>query len=339
MPENFDNRDQEENLASVIEVKTDEQKEQEDERRINRDLFGNVNVNEITSHLRGPASDNEQRIDTLYEIKKIEAEIAYRFPKTYGRTAEENLRIAQEVSNTGLQKGFLHDKHRSVALYELAAFSKGDAIAEEDINVIETQLKDKKILILGDDTGSFSEILNSFGAKVIGIEIDKAKVAVAHSGVLSEKSEPQEQVIHGDIGDLTDEASDLYKKLEQSGPFDIIYSHAVFNGGSGIEGAIDKFNAKSRLRGPMIDFGKCLTSNLSSLLNKNGFMLHDRVDLREIFGPYGQRYSKSAPAENWLWAASSGTGRISDLIFISKNEFENISEKIQSNRDWIGMKV
>lgn len=344
MSENFENRDQEEDLSQqapeILEAKTDQQKEFEEEQRINRDLFGNVNVDEITRRLRGPAPDNERRIDTLYEIKKIETAIADRFPNTYHRTEKDNFQIAEEAVKTLIPKSYLHDKHRSVALYELAAFSKGDVINEEDIDEIEVQLKDKKILILGDDTGSFSEILKSFGAKVIGIEIDKTKVAVAQSGVLSENGEPQEQVIQGDIGDLTDDASDLYKKFEQFGPFDIIYSHAVFNGGSGIEEAIRNYNNKHEFRrDAIVDFGKCLTSNLSALLNKNGFMLHDRVDLKEIFGPYGRRFSKSAPAENWLWAASSGTGEISDLIFIPKNEFENISEKIQSNKDWINLKV
>ena len=172
------------------------------------------------------------------------------------------------------------------------------------------------------------------------MEIDKAKVIVAHSGILSESGESQEQVIEGDIGDLTNGISDLYKKLEQIGPFDIIYSHGVFNGGSGIEKAIGNYNSKHKLgRDIMGNFGQSLTGNLISLLNKDGFILHDLVDLREIFGPYGMRFSKAAPVEQYAWANSSGTGRISDLIFIPKNEFENILDRIESRDGWTYPKV
>ena len=169
MPEpKFEGQNQEENLPPLIELKTDEQKRQEEKQRINRELFGDVNVDKITEHLCGKVDIGTvyERVDKFSEIIFIESEIAHRFPNTYQKTPEDNLEKAKEVVSKPLHKGFLHSKHRSIALYELATFSKGDAIDEKDINALEAQLKDKKILILGDDTGSFSEILIHLAQKL-----------------------------------------------------------------------------------------------------------------------------------------------------------------------------
>ena len=106
------------------------------------------------------------------------------------------------------------------ALYELACFTKGEIICgEQVVEQIKTEIQNKKILILGDDVGSFSEVLSSFGASVIGIEIDPLKIAIAHSGFFSEDGSSQDQVIAGDIADLAYPDSQLSKKLRNAGPF------------------------------------------------------------------------------------------------------------------------
>lgn len=170
-----------------------------------------------------------------------------------------------------------HDRE----LYLLGAFLKGKPLDEKNvISDLNVQLHDKKILVLGDDVGSLSEILNSFGANAIGIEYDFELVSAAHAGIFSEDHLPQTQVIHGDIGDLTDMDSDLYKTLQSKGPFDVIFSKAVFNGGSGYEVAAIKY-VKAIGYQPTcftdeVDqiFGRKITDNSMPLLRDNAFCLH-----------------------------------------------------------------
>ncbi len=331
---------QEENVQQGPEITVEEKEELEkelDRQRINKELFGDVDVDKITTDLLRPGDAPNRR----EEFDLIEVELDRRFPNTYKRTTKEIDEIAK--SELGIKVGdFFHNKHRSVALYEMAAFVKGDSIDEKDaMDEIERELKDKKILILGDDTGSLSEVLNSLGAKAIGIEVNKNKVDTAHSGILSEDGKPQDQVILGDIGDLADNTSELYKKMVASGPFDIIYSWAVFNGGSGIEKAIYNFNIRNKIRGDaVIDFSWELVNNLNSLLNESGFMLHDRVDMWEVFGPYGMRQSKKFGRGTFSKSGYGiGSGVLSDVVFIPKSISEKVFQRADFEDNWLGLKV
>lgn len=200
-----------------------------------------------------------------------------------------------------LENYFNNKLHRGLELYTLGSFIKGKPLDQSNvIQDLQEQLQGKRILILGDDTGSMSEVISSYGGSAIGIEYDKFKVLAAHSGFLSESGKTQEQVIHGDIHDLTDTSSDLFNTLQKLGPFDIIYSHAVFNIGSGIEAAVAKLQERRPDTGPYqrSAFGELLTQNCMKLLSTQGFVLHNEVTMNELFDKYSNYSSDMATNGN-----------------------------------------
>lgn len=302
--------------------------EKEDFRRArSKKLFGKVDVEGITA-----VGNTVEGLDKAEVFKKIEGEIENRFPHTYnildsvrwgdfltklkdscvtlGDVSEideyihkitelRQIKKEQPLSDIDIFEYYFHrKKFRGGELYLIASFIKGGPInINSPIEDVEAQLRGKKILVLGDDTGSFSEILNSFGAEVSGIEYDKIKVITAHSGILAESGLPQDHVVQGDIGDLTNRSSRLYQIFLEHGPFDVIYSYAVFNSGSGIEGAIKNVIGQY----DEDKFGKLLINGLNNLLNEKGFCLHTRVDMNGMFGKYG-----------------GGTGLDRNLVFMPK---------------------
>lgn len=217
---------------------------------------------------------------------------------------------------------FLSSKGRAQELYLIGSFLKQAPVSAEDtVSDLKEQLKNKKILILGDDTGSLSETLNLFGAIAVGIEYDKFKVLLARAGVFSEHG-PQNQVILGDLGDLTDEQSGLYKKIQDLGPFDVIFSEAVFNGGSGVEDSIhNRFEDRykdDRLFGSVSQFAAALTENCMKILTPKGFCLHTVVDMKDhsvgrgMFGDY-QKPKKPRSYEH------------NHLVYIPKEGFKGLT--------------
>lgn len=165
------------------------------------------------------------------------------------------------------------------SLYEISSYLAGHPLLS--IEEIEQNLKGKKILVLGDSAGDGSDALIAFGAEAYGIEIDKFRVLVAHSGIISQTGAFQTQVIEGDINDLVDQNSELYKLLKEKGPFDVVFSkfnvlgHYIFGAHGGLvnETAIAQHTSGEYL----------LTESLMQLLNGQGFQLHDTAG---FFGPY-----------------------------------------------------
>lgn len=188
------------------------------------------------------------------------------------------------------------------SLYYVASFLKKSTLEEKDISAdIQNVLQGKRILVLGDDIGTLSEVLRNYGAESYGVEIDKLKVLIAHSGILAKDRRPQEQVIEGNLDDIfDDEETELIKKLKSLGPFDMIFSYRVFNEGSGIESvrAIAnqrKFTNRIWNHGEKGDpkaveelllLQSKSREKLESLLGENGLQLHLGVDpMDEYFFP------------------------------------------------------
>ena len=106
--------------------------------------------------------------------------------------------------------------------------------AADLIENIRAVLKDKSILILGDDIGGFNEVLTrTFGANCTSIELNSLKVWIAKNGTATEDKNPV-NIHRGNIWDLTETSSSLSVLLEQ-GSYDAIVSWFVFNRGSGAD--------------------------------------------------------------------------------------------------------
>jgi len=119
-------------------------------------------------------------------------------------------------------------------VFEIVSILSGHLPNTEHIEEqMRNSLRGKRILILGDDIGSLSNILNDYGAEACGIEYDKEKVADAHRGAFAKDGKPQTQVIQGSIWELADSDSKPFQSVTKRGPFDLIYSKAVINIGSG----------------------------------------------------------------------------------------------------------
>ena len=229
---------------------------------------------------------------------------------------------------------FLENKREQAKmLYYITSFLKGTQLdKEKPIENLKEILKDKKILVLGDDTGSLSEVLRQYGAESYGIEIDKFKILIAHSGIFAKNGNPQLQVIEGDLGTLfkgkdketLDEFSlkypeekiqsliiankkerKLMEKLKELGPFDMIVSDNVFNFGSGIEKvpleAIgDDYHSAEK--GTTANAERLILKyNCDTLLKENGLQLHASVDEEYLFP---KKYR----------------GKLDGMILIPKNE-------------------
>lgn len=188
----------------------------------------------------------------------------------------------------------LKDKEeQSHQLYYIASILNGGRLDQNDPSQdIRRALRGRKILVLGDDIGSLSEMLRFYGADAYGIENDKFKVLVAHSGLLAENGNPQDQVTEGNIGDLFDETeTELIKRLKQVSPFDMIFSDNLFNEGSGMEDLLDiPRHSPESLWDKWWAGGEqglspadSFQNNCRLLLNETGTQLHLRVDILGAF--------------------------------------------------------
>jgi len=220
--------------------------------------------------------------------------------------------IAKHPTSTFYEFEQLKDKEeQSHQLYYIASIFKGERLDQNDPSSdIRRALQGKKILVLGDDIGSLSEMLRFYSADAYGIEYDKFKVLVAHSGVLAENGNPQNQVMEGNVGDLFDSAStSLMEKLEQIGQFDMVFSDNLFNEGSGMEELLDiprhdptslwdKWESGGEKGlSPADAFQK----NCDTLLNENGAQLHMRIDILGAFPEsFRERMIKKFPPRAML---------------------------------------
>lgn len=236
----------------------------------------------------------------------------------------ENIQSCNKYHINVLKNAFIGFKTEQQAstLYWIASFLKGRPLEQsETIADVLKSLRGKRVLVLGDDTGSLSELLRHYGAESYGIEKDRFKLLIARSGILSLNGQPQEQTFEGSIGDFFEnETTPLLKRLKELGPFDMIVSDYVFNNGSGIEEEpiVKTLNQASRkLSGPLKEIKsdflenpvpspwdawdasstrakaeaaetynkmtKKFRENCDNLLNDNGLQLHLRVDERHIF--------------------------------------------------------
>lgn len=209
--------------------------------------------------------------------------------------------IEEELSKRSTTADFskfeqLKDKEeQSHQLYYIASVFKGDRLDENDPSLyIKTALQGKKILVLGDDIGSLSEMLKFYGADAYGVEYDKFKVLVAHAGLLAENGQPQTQVIEGDVRELFSSSdAPLLKKLNQLGQFDMIFTDNLFNEGSGIEVALDlryqsqypdeSLWTKAWARKKGLIPPEQFQYNCRTLLNPEGMQLHLRTDITGAF--------------------------------------------------------
>lgn len=172
-------------------------------------------------------------------------------------------------------------------------FMLGSVLLNRRINPeqIETDLveafKGKQVLVLGDDMGTLSETINRLGGTAFGIEYDDELVRVARSGKNAEDGLPQTQVIEGDVADLIDENSELFKKLKSLGAFDAIYSHAVFNSGSGIDNADRDYEPNSE--GNHLEFTGSVFLHTDTLLKDDGFQVHGNIEDGFRLFEYGVR--------------------------------------------------
>ncbi len=198
------------------------------------------------------------------------------------------------------------DKRRAPQLYQIASFLQQKPLNKETaFQELKEAIGRKKILVLGDDVGSFSEVLNKLGAEAYGIERDGRAVAIAHSGIVAEDMRPQTQVIEGQLLDLRDGNSDLYKGIKEKGPFDVIFSRAVFNSGSGFPEAFTRLAQKENCDENIL-WQEWFTG-MEGLLSKEGFHLHTDVDIT----PY-------RPIQRFVWkmgvSLKNGTDQEKEMV-------------------------
>jgi len=270
------------------------------------ELIGDLkSVEEFGSH--SPFKESEMMLFIIPKSRDVvERYVQSVFPKTYTLSLALAKSAGVEHYSSGHIPEYVHDKSsRSTMLLMLATlFNNNHSPIQpgEAIALLKKRLKGKKILSLGDDTGSLTEILQHFGCKTLGIEFDKDKVSIAHSGKLSEDERPRPDVIQGDIWELTLDDSALLKVVGK-GKYDAIVSDALFNGGSGGENPRGEVESQLRSRffyyqsrsGPNSDplrdqnlefwlwFFNCQTRRL---LKKNGIQLHLQVEFRDDFELY-----------------------------------------------------
>lgn len=203
-------------------------------------------------------------------------------PKTYRLSApetDEDRERTRKILGRSFP-GYSSKPRKAIELFILGSLLLGRKIDTEQVgDDLKKAFTGRKVLVLGDDIGGMSEIVNLLGGTAYGIEHDESKVEIAQSGKLAESSQPQMQVIDGDILDLTDENSELMKKLSQLGLFDVICSDAVFNGGSGIEKSAAVYTSKKRTaKGKDLLFTGKVLDNTDRILADNGIHLHVNVD-------------------------------------------------------------
>lgn len=213
----------------------------------NLQLFGYENtyasVDLLNTRRQDQRVSEEQRQVAESEFKKFNKDYQHEpWVQTKSRQFHSLVYLAAY-----LDTGFLHSKEN---FYE----------------TIKSILRGKKILVLGDDTGSLSEMLNYFGAIAYGVEDTSHKVEAAHAGVYAEDFQPQPQVLLGDIQELKFESSELFQQLSQLSKFDVIFSSAVMR--TDIGAALENTGLTTKI------FWYNYFKNCKILLQPNGFHLH-----------------------------------------------------------------
>lgn len=102
---------------------------------------------------------------------------------------------------------------------------------------IEQFLEGQKILVLGDDRGTLTEVLKTFGAVTTSVEINQEWYEAGRDGRWTENGKPRDDLFHGNMYWLAEPSSDLAAQIIARGPFDLIYSHYLLINGSGGERA------------------------------------------------------------------------------------------------------
>ena len=164
------------------------------------------------------------------------------------------------------------EKYKRVnQLWEVVTFLKqGEVDTENTEEDLRKQLSGKKILVLGDDVGSLSAMLNHFGATAYGLEGWDIMLSLAEMGTFAEGHSPQNQVYGGRVEDLYKNSDNKTLKIfEDLGPFDLIFSSSVFNTGSGIQSSM--LNSANNLPNYLLNCRQ-------KLLKKGGWNLHMHVD-------------------------------------------------------------
>lgn len=272
------------------------------EQKLSKHIIPNDELNNFAKQLKEKYVHDEQA------LAKIDERLAILLKP-------EDVKFCNEHGINVLESKFIgfKTKNQAKALYNIASFLKGRPLDQtETIADVRENLQGKRVLVLGDDTGSLSELLRHYGAESYGIENDEFKLLIARSGLLSLNGQPQEQVIEGSIGDFFEKSTTpLLERLKGLGPFDMIVSDYVFNHGSGIQElptvrAIDK--AAKQLAGfsgtiyaskieetthmsaekkETVQIYIALTNNFREncdrLLSNNGLQLHLTVDMEYLF--------------------------------------------------------
>lgn len=183
-----------------------------------------------------------------------------------------NWQVAQISPN--LRPGLYGSWRRGMDVVMAAALVDGQGLptVESDmVPAISKQLAGKRILVVGDDIGSFSQILKrDFKVRSCGIEVDPIKVRLAHQGRLSDSSEPRNQVLQGSAWELADRRSALAERVG-SFRYDMIFSYNLFAYGSGIERDI----GINKMPAIMHEW----LQSTSWLLKRGGLQLHRQVSL------------------------------------------------------------
>jgi len=172
-----------------------------------------------------------------------------RFPETYsedGKSEALQERIEEAiiknpelitVFNQNLLSPYLHRKRRGEEVASLVVLLEtlaGEKPQDDIIARAKSVLSGKRVLSLGDDSGSLTEVLRSFGAETLGVEYSAYFVTLGQRGVLSEKREPQ-PIIQGDIWELPLPKTKITQEALRKGPYDLIVSCNLFDLGSGGE--------------------------------------------------------------------------------------------------------
>ncbi len=178
--------------------------------------------------------------------READAYLHTRFPRTigiganldYSALAKERAKICEYAGlseNLDIHWAFLHRKAgRGFELTRLASAIQDRPVRlSHAIEDSRTALANKRVLSLGDDTGSLTELLRSFGCDTIGIEYDPVKVAIANSGYFNEHYATRQDILQGDMWDLLLPNSPLAETIGAQ-PFDAIISVDLWNG-SGAE--------------------------------------------------------------------------------------------------------
>lgn len=309
-------------------------------------LWGNIDVVGITEYEQNP-----EKFEGVFEAirKNLEGE----FPNSAERELNKSLDfyltrefLAKNFPEviTELDQGvgygnddpraekyyFINRKvRRSKELYLVSSFLKGSALESGDpVGELREILKNRKILVLGDDTGSFSEVLQRYGVEAYGIEFDPLRVAVGHMGIVAEDGQPQTQLMRGNIKDIADPTSELFQTLQEKGPFDVIFSTGVFNSGSGVEAALNDRNFDP------VRFHL----NCDSLLKDSGFEMHCDIDMHENFSrsrlaPLPERYTQREE-EDPITGLQKGTGYDHSLCVIPRYSKEKDEAFAQGSKKY-----